>query len=114
MSETIATQTFATINTQEFAPLAPKARLERFSWEYCRALAAASKPDLDAEARALGVPVEQVETLAGLVNETKMRIVAEVMRIFGDREPPPGPPTALDTLMDDIMGISGREGTIPG
>ena len=114
MSDTIATRTYAEVNTEAFAHLAPKARLEQFSWAYCRALADASGPEREAEARALGVPSEQVEHLAGLVTESKMQIVAEVMRLFGDREPPPGPPTPLDTLMDDIMGISGREGTIPG
>jgi hypothetical protein len=107
-------QAFDSVNGEEFAAMSRKARLEAFSWAYCRTVAEASEEQLRAEAAELGLPVERLHTLAGLVTAERALILAKVLSIFGDREPDPDRPSELDTLLDEIMGTSGYQGTIPG
>lgn len=114
MTETIALEAFNSVNTAEFAALSPKARLEAFAWEYCRRVSEASPDAIVAEASALGVPVERLQELQGLATAERARILAEVLRLFGDRETANDGETKLDRLLDDVLGTSGFEGTIPG
>lgn len=115
MAESLATQAFRSVNTEEFATLTRKARLEAFCWAYCRTIADAPPEEVAAEAAELGVSSDRLGELGGLVNEPRAKVLAEVLRMFGDRPPRSGPPTELDRLFDDIMGTTGGyEGTIPG
>ena len=49
-----------------------------------------------------------------LVTAERARILATVLRIFGDREQANDHATKLDKLLDDVLGTAGFEGTIPG
>ena len=107
-------QAFDSVNGEEFAAMSRKARLEAFSWAYCRAVAEASEEQRRAEAAELGLPVERLDELGGLVTAERALILAKVLGVFGDRQPDPDRPSELDSLLDEIMGTSGYEGTIPG
>ena len=114
MADTLAQKAFGSANTDAFASMAPKARLEAFAWEYCKTVADASDDDISREAEALGVDVARLSALSGLVSAERAKILAEVLRIFGDRETSRDGETGLDRLLDDVLGTSGFEGTIPG
>lgn len=114
MSETLASRAFSNVNGPDFAAMSAKARLEAFAIQYCRTIGEADEPEIDAEASALGVPVDRVQALKGLASAERARILAEVLRIFGDREQANDEHTKLDRLLDDVLGVSGFEGTIPG
>src|SRR4051794_19381889 len=114
MSESLAQKAFASVNTPEFSALSPKGRLEAFAWAYCRTVAEAPDEDVAAEATALGLPLERLSGLKALVHNDRARILAEVLRIFGDRAEGTEDRTKLDKLLDDVLGTSGHEGTIPG
>ena len=114
MSDTLALRAFNSVNGSEFAAMSAKARLEAFAIEYCRTITAAEEAEIDAEASALGVPVDRVHALKGMATAERARILAEVLRIFGDREQANDEHTKLDRLLDDVLGTSGFEGTIPG
>ena len=49
-----------------------------------------------------------------MVHNDRAHILAEVLRIFGDRTEGTEDRTKLDKLLDDVLGTSGHEGTIPG
>jgi hypothetical protein len=102
------------VSGEEFAAMSRKARLEAFSWAYCRTIAEATEEQLQAEATELGLPVDRLHTLAGLVTAERALILAKVLSLFGDRQVDPDRPSELDTLLDEIMGTAGYEGTIPG
>jgi hypothetical protein len=114
MLDTLALRAFNNVNDQTFAAMSAKARLEAFALEYCRTIGDAEEAEIDAEAEALGVPVDRVNALKGLESAERARILAEVLRIFGDRELANDADTKLDKLLDDVLGTSGFEGTIPG
>lgn len=94
--------------------MSAKARLEAFAWEYCKTVSEAPEDAVQAEALALGLPIERLHTLQSLVTAERAQILAEVLRIFGDREQANDGETRLDKLLDDVLGVSGFEGTIPG
>lgn len=114
MSETLTKRAFDSVNTPDFAAMSPKARLEAFAWEYCRTVSGASAPEVEAEAASLGLPVARLQGLSALVGAERARILAEVLRIFGDRQEGTEHATKLDALLDEVLGTSGFQGTIPG
>ena len=115
MADTLASKAFDAVNTAEFATITRKARLEAFAWSYCTTLAAASAEERRAEAAALGVPEERLDEVAGHVDAPRALVVADVLRLFGDRDPDSREATAIDRLFDELMGTSGGyDGTIAG
>lgn len=115
MSDSLAQKAFETVNsTPEFTEMSPKARLEAFAWAYCRTVAESTDAEIAAEAAALGLPLERLAGLRELVHNDRAHILAEVLRIFGDRAEGTEDRTKLDKLLDDVLGTSGHEGTIPG
>jgi hypothetical protein len=114
MSDTLALRAFNNVNGPDFAAMSAKSRLEAFAIEYCRTITEASEPEIEAEATALGVPVDRVHAIKGMATAERALILAEVLRIFGDREQANDEHTKLDRLLDDVLGVSGFEGTIPG
>lgn len=113
MSDTLAHQAFKNVRTEAFLDLPPKARLDAFAWAYCCAVSDATSEQLTAEAAALGVPFDYLTGLRDMKESEHTRIVAEVLRIFCDR-PAGASASAVDSLLDDVMGVGGHEGTIPG
>jgi hypothetical protein len=114
MTHTLASRAFNAINDAAFAEMSAKARLEAFAIEYCRVVSNAAEPEIQEEAAALGLPTERVHALKGLDGSARAQILAEVLRIFGDRAVANDEHTKLDTLLDDVLGTSGFEGTMPG
>lgn len=114
MTDTLAQHAFDALNKDEFTGFSPKGRLEAFAWEYCRTVSEAPEEAVAAEAGALGLPVERLHALRDLVAADRSKILAAVLTIFGDREQANDDRTKLDKLMDDVLGTSGHEGTIPG
>ncbi len=114
MAETLASQAFGAVNTPDYAAMSRKGRLEAFAWSYCRTVAGAPDDAIEAEAVALGVPKDRLTVLAGLVDAEQARILAEVLRIFGDRDQSEDQTTEFDRLLDEVMGATGHEGTLPG
>jgi len=110
----LAERAFSSVASPEFSAMSPKARLESFAWAYCRTVAEATPADVEAEAAAMGMPSSRLHALQELVNAERARILAEVLRIFGDRESGSDHASKLDALLDDVLGTSGFEGTIPG
>lgn len=113
MAETLAHQAFANVRDEAFLALPPKARLDAFAWAYCCTVSEASPEQITAEAAAVDVPEESLHGLREMKQSDHARIVAEVLRIFCDR-PAGAAPTSVDSLLDDVMGVGGFEGTIPG
>ena len=114
MADTLASQAYNAVNTADYAAMSRKGRLEAFAWSYCRTVAEASDDAIEAEAVALGVPRDRLSMLARLVDAEQAKILAEVLRIFGDREQADGQTTEFDRLLDEVMGATGHEGTLPG
>ena len=115
MAETLATKAYRSLDTDELATITRKARLEAFTWSYCQTLAAATEAERLEEARALGVPVERLDEVAGHVDAPRALILADVLRLFGDRDTSSAEPTEIDLLFDEIMGTTGGfDGTLPG
>lgn len=113
MAETLAHQAFANVKNEAFLEMSPKARLDAFAWAYCCTVSEATPEQIAAEAKAVDVPEESLLGLRDMKQSEHTRIVAEVLRIFCDR-PADAAPTSVDSLLDDVMGVGGFEGTIPG
>ena len=113
MPETIAHQAFDSVRSEAFLAMSPKARLDTFAWAYCCAISEASEAEIQNEAGELAVPEEQLRALRDMRECEQARIVAEVLRIFCDRQPGTEA-SPFDTLLDDVMGVGGFDGTIPG
>ena len=113
MATTLAHQAFENVKTEDFLALPPKARLDAFAWAYCCTVSEATAEQIAEEAVALNVPGESLLGLREMKESDHTRIVAEVLRIFCDR-PAGASPTSVDSLLDDVMGVGGFEGTIPG
>ena len=102
------------ISTPEFSGLRSKARLEAFSLAYSRILSEAQQNEIEIEATQIGVPTADLLTLRDLHSTERARILAETLRLFGNRQQTAGEASEVDRLLDEVMGTSGFEGTIPG
>jgi hypothetical protein len=111
---TLAQRAFDALNTSDFVLLSPKGRLEAFAWEYCRTVSEAPDEAVAGEAETLGLPVDRLNDLRALVAADRTKILAEVLRIFGDRKQSSDEAAKIDRLMDEVLGTSGHEGTLPG
>jgi len=113
MAQTLAHKTLEDLRNENFLAMSPKARLDAFAWAYCCTISEATPEQIAREAVDVEVPEASLSGLRDMKESDQARIVAEVLRIFCDR-PSGSAPTSVDTLLDDVMGVGGFEGTIPG
>lgn len=113
MAETLAHLALKNVRTDAFLAMSPKARLDAFAWAYCCTVSEATPEQIKAEAAAIDVPESSLIELKDMQQSEHTKIVAEVLRIFCDR-PAGSAQTPVDSLLDEVMGVGGYEGTIPG